>query len=37
MMGSQYPDVRALCNGFKLRFQSEILKMQSGGHHRGGR
>ncbi|KAK3378580.1 SH2 domain-containing protein [Podospora didyma] len=31
LMRSQYPDMRALCNGFKLRYQSEILKMQSSG------
>ncbi|KAJ4395404.1 Transcription elongation factor spt6 [Neurospora sp. IMI 360204] len=31
LMKSQYPDVRALCNGFKLRYQSEMLKQQSGG------
>ncbi|EJT80427.1 transcription elongation factor SPT6 [Gaeumannomyces tritici R3-111a-1] len=36
MMGNQYPDVRALCNGFKLRWQSEQLKMSSM-PHRGGR
>lgn len=28
MLGSQYPDMRALCNGFKLRYQSEMTKMQ---------
>ncbi|ORY65465.1 SH2 domain-containing protein [Pseudomassariella vexata] len=28
MMKNQYPDMRALCNGFKLRFQSEMGKMQ---------
>ncbi len=28
MMKHQYPDMRALCNGFKLRFNSEINKMQ---------
>jgi len=26
MLGSQYPDMRALCNGFKLRLQTEIQK-----------
>lgn len=26
MMKSQYPDMRALCNGFKLRFASEMSK-----------
>ena len=26
MLGSQYPDMRALCNGFKLRLQSELAK-----------
>ncbi|KAK4109448.1 transcription elongation factor Spt6 [Canariomyces notabilis] len=31
LLKSQYPDMRALCNGFKLRYQSEMLKMQSGG------
>ena len=31
LLRSQYPDMRALCNGFKLRYQSEMLKMQSGG------
>ncbi|KAK3373283.1 SH2 domain-containing protein [Lasiosphaeria ovina] len=30
LMKSQYPDMRALCNGFKLRYQSEQLKMQGG-------
>lgn len=28
MMGSQYPDMRALCNGFKLRLNNELAKMQ---------
>ncbi|KAI1362889.1 transcription elongation factor SPT6 [Xylaria arbuscula] len=28
MMKNQYPDTRALCNGFKLRFNSEIQRMQ---------
>ncbi|KAI1630910.1 SH2 domain-containing protein [Biscogniauxia mediterranea] len=28
MMKNQYPDMRALCNGFKLRFNSEIGRMQ---------
>ncbi|KAI1756038.1 transcription elongation factor SPT6 [Xylaria castorea] len=28
MMKNQYPDMRALCNGFKLRFNSEITRMQ---------
>ncbi|KAJ1326721.1 transcription elongation factor SPT6 [Microdochium nivale] len=28
MMGSQYPDMRALCNGFKLRLGNELSKMQ---------
>ncbi|KAI0393291.1 transcription elongation factor SPT6 [Xylariaceae sp. FL0594] len=28
MKNNQYPDMRALCNGFKLRFNSEISKMQ---------
>ncbi len=31
LMKSQYPDMRALCNGFKLRHQTETLRMQSGG------
>ncbi|KAK4236734.1 SH2 domain-containing protein [Achaetomium macrosporum] len=31
LLKNQYPDMRALCNGFKLRYQSEMLKMQSGG------
>jgi transcription elongation factor SPT6 len=30
MKNNQYPDMRALCNGFKLRFNSEISKMQQG-------
>ncbi|KAI1270602.1 transcription elongation factor SPT6 [Xylariaceae sp. FL1019] len=30
MMNNQYPDMRALCNGFKLRFQSELTKQQQG-------
>lgn len=28
LMGHMYPDMRALCNGFKLRYQSEMVKMQ---------
>ncbi|KEZ45143.1 Transcription elongation factor SPT6 [Scedosporium apiospermum] len=29
MLGSEYPDMRALCNGFKLRHQNEVkLQMQ---------
>ncbi|KAI1467885.1 transcription elongation factor Spt6 [Daldinia caldariorum] len=28
MMGSQYPHMLALCNGFKLRFNSEISRLQ---------
>ncbi|KAI0597315.1 SH2 domain-containing protein [Biscogniauxia sp. FL1348] len=28
MMKNQYPDMRALCNGFKLRFNSEIGRIQ---------
>ncbi|KAI1332724.1 transcription elongation factor SPT6 [Xylariaceae sp. FL0255] len=28
MRGNPYPDMRALCNGFKLRFQSELTKQQ---------
>ncbi|KAL2132805.1 hypothetical protein VTI74DRAFT_3355 [Chaetomium olivicolor] len=35
LLKSQYPDMRALCNGFKLRYQSEMLRMQSGGGMRG--
>jgi transcription elongation factor SPT6 len=31
LLKNQYPDMRALCNGFKLRYQSEMLKMQSSG------
>jgi transcription elongation factor SPT6 len=31
LLKSQYPDTRALCNGFKLRYQSEMLKMAGGG------
>lgn len=27
LKGYQYPDMRALCNGFKLRFQNEFSKM----------
>ncbi|KAK0614146.1 SH2 domain-containing protein [Immersiella caudata] len=30
LLKSQYPDMRALCNGFKLRYQSEMLRMQTG-------
>ena len=30
LMKSQYPDMRALCNGFKLNYQTESMKMQSG-------
>ncbi|KAL2115624.1 hypothetical protein VTJ04DRAFT_9879 [Mycothermus thermophilus] len=37
LMKSQYPDVRALCNGFKMRYQSEMTKLQQqGGHHHHG-
>jgi transcription elongation factor SPT6 len=29
MLGSEYPDMRALCNGFKLRLQNEVkLQLQ---------
>ncbi|KAI1308333.1 transcription elongation factor SPT6 [Xylaria venustula] len=28
MMKNQYPDTRALCNGFKLRFNSEVVRQQ---------
>ncbi|KAL2159115.1 hypothetical protein VTH06DRAFT_2874 [Thermothelomyces fergusii] len=35
LMKSQYPDMRALCNGFKLRYQSEMLKLQQAGGARG--
>ncbi|KAI0008117.1 SH2 domain-containing protein [Xylariaceae sp. FL0662B] len=28
MLKSPYPDMRALCNGFKLRFNSEVGRMQ---------
>lgn len=28
LKGHQYPDMRALCNGFKLRYQSEVNKMK---------
>ena len=31
LMKSPYPDMRALCNGFKLRYQSELMKMQQQG------
>ena len=31
LMKSQYPDMRALTNGFKLRYQSELVKMQTNG------
>jgi len=31
LMHNQYPDMRALCNGFKLRYQSEKLKLQQRG------
>jgi transcription elongation factor SPT6 len=27
LKGYQYPDMRALCNGFKLRYQNEFSKM----------
>ncbi|QPG98129.1 Transcription elongation factor spt6 [Epichloe festucae Fl1] len=27
LKGSQYPDMRALCNGFKLQYQNEFSKM----------
>jgi transcription elongation factor SPT6 len=30
LMKSPYPDMRALCNGFKLRYQSEMMKKQGG-------
>jgi transcription elongation factor SPT6 len=26
LMKNPYPDMRALCNGFKLRYQSELQK-----------
>ena len=29
LLKSQYPDMRALCNGFKLRYHSEMVKMQA--------
>lgn len=29
LMNNQYPDVRALTNGFKLRYQSEMVKLQT--------
>jgi len=28
LRGHMYPDMRALCNGFKLRYQSELAKTQ---------
>jgi transcription elongation factor SPT6 len=28
LKGHMYPDMRALCNGFKLRYQSELTKVQ---------
>lgn len=31
MLKVAYPDMRALTNGFKMRYQNEILKMQNGG------
>lgn len=31
LMKNPYPDMRALCNGFKLRFASEVGKRQAGG------
>lgn len=31
MHGLEYPDMRALCNGFKLRYQTEMQRMQRGG------
>jgi len=31
MLKNQYPDMRALCNGFKLRYQSEMQRQQAGG------
>lgn len=33
LMKAQYPDVTALCNGFKLRYNSEMMKM----HQQAGR
>ncbi|VBB75106.1 Putative transcription elongation factor SPT6 [Podospora comata] len=36
LMKNAYPDMRALTNGFKLRYQSEMLKMQQGGGGGGG-
>lgn len=27
LKGYQYPDMRALCNGFKLRYQAEFAKL----------
>ncbi|KAK1488275.1 SH2 domain-containing protein [Colletotrichum cuscutae] len=31
LLKQAYPDMRALCNGFKIRYQTEITKMQKGG------
>lgn len=31
LLKQPYPDMRALCNGFKIRYQTEITKMQKGG------
>ncbi|KAK4168941.1 Oxysterol-binding protein-domain-containing protein [Cladorrhinum sp. PSN259] len=35
LLKQQYPDMRALCNGFKLRYQSEMQKMNQPGHSHG--
>ncbi|KAJ2899507.1 hypothetical protein MKZ38_003001 [Zalerion maritima] len=36
MMKNKYPDMKALCNGFKLMFQAEATKQMSGRHNGAG-
>jgi len=31
LLKSAYPDMRALCNGFKLRYHTEVQKRQTNG------
>ncbi len=30
LLNNSYPDMRALCNGFKLRYSNETQKMRNG-------
>lgn len=31
LMKAEYPDMRALTNGFKIRYNNELVRMQQGG------